>query len=198
MRPKLMRINHLLLILFAMTLVGHAEPNQLPTHKINNLAVAISHAEGFGQRRTNLPTRYHNPGDLKSRRDLPKLPGQRYLGKGGHVVFSSDEAGWAALRGYIQKMVDGRSRRYRPNMTLAQVARMYAGNWRPWVKIVSTELGVPPNTTLATYFHEDVVEPPALVFPAPKLDLVSPVPVVGSPFVFEAAEDRAGRPLHRN
>src|SRR5208337_3092368 len=86
------------------------------------------------------------------------------------------------------------SRRYRPNMTLAQVARMYAGNWRPWVKIVSTELGVPPNTTLATYFHEDVVEPPALVFPAPKLDLVSPVPVVGSPFVFEAAEDRAGRP----
>lgn len=116
--------------------------------KLQSLAVAISHAEGFGIRHA-IPTRYHNPGDLKSRRDLHKLPGQKKLGKGDHVVFANDAAGWAALRDYVSKMVDGRSRRFRPSMTITQVAKQYAGRWRPWVKIVTTELDVEPDTTIA-------------------------------------------------
>jgi len=119
--------------------------------KVDDLATAISHAEGFGKRGT-IPSRYHNPGDLRARPESPPITGQVRIGKAGHIVFKDDEAGKAALRSCIVQMVDGRSRHFRADMTLAQVARVYAENWRPWVKIVSRELGVPPTTTLRAYF----------------------------------------------
>lgn len=137
---------------------------QVDSQKLDRLAVAISHAEGFGMKRA-IPTRYHNPGDLKSRRGLAKLSGQRSLGKGDHIVFANDAAGWAALKDYLSRMVDGRSRRYRPGMTLAQVAKTYAGRWRPWVAIVSKELGVPPTATIGELLAPDDVPPP-LALPA--------------------------------
>lgn len=148
--------------------------------KMERFCHAIALAEGFGLKGA-LPTRYHNPGDLKSRRDLAKLPGQKRLGKGDHVVFTSDAAGWAALQDYIRKMVDGRSRRFRPNMTIKQVACVYAGNWRPWVKIVTTELGVTPTTTLAELLTPDSTEPPTVVMvqtPVMGLVLVSQQPAI--------------------
>jgi hypothetical protein len=55
-------------------------------------------------------------------------------------------------------------------MTLNQVARGYAQNWRPWVAIVSKELGVSPSTTLKAYFHEDTEELPALDLPLSAVD----------------------------
>lgn len=145
--------------------------------KVDDLATAISHAEGFGKRHT-IPTRYHNPGDLKALSGSTQLPGQVRIGKAGHIVFKDDEAGMAALRDYIVRMVDGRSTHFRPNMTFNQVARRYAQNWRPWVNAVSRELGVRPTTTLQAYFNMDsspkanvkpVVKPPieAALPPAP-------------------------------
>lgn len=147
-----MRINHLALALLIVmsSIGGHAQGPD--TGRINDLATAISHAEGFGIPRT-IPSRYHNPGDLKAHPDSVPLAGQVRIGKAGHIVFKDDEAGKAALRDYILKMMDGRSGHFHANMTLSQVARVYAENWRPWVRIVSTELGVPPTTTLLAYFH---------------------------------------------
>jgi hypothetical protein len=138
------------MLIVASSIAGHAQGPDIG--KVNNLATAISHAEGFGKRGT-IPTRYHNPGDLKAFPNSPPLAGQVRIGKGGHIVFKNDEAGKAALRDSILKMMDGRSAHFHPGMTLNQVARRYAEDWRPWVRIVSRELGVPPTTTLRAYFH---------------------------------------------
>jgi len=157
-----MRINHLAvaLLIVASSIVGQAQG--LDAGKVNDLATAISHAEGFGRRGT-IPSRYHNPGDLKASPDSLPLAGQVRIGKAGHIVFKDDEAGKAALRDHILQMMDGRSGYFHPNMTLNQVARRYAQNWRPWVRIVSKELGVPPTTTLRAYFHNGA-EPLAVSF----------------------------------
>jgi hypothetical protein len=138
----------ILLLLLGLCLfpaVGQAQT--VDKQKLDSFATAVAHAEGFGVRHA-IPTRYHNPGDLKSAAIYKKLPGQKALGKGDHVVFESDAAGWAALRDYLSKMVDGRSKRFNPEMTLAQVSRVYAGNWRPWLKIVTAELNASPTTKL--------------------------------------------------
>jgi hypothetical protein len=152
-----------LLLLLALMLPAVSVAQNVDKQKVAQFATAVAHAEGFGIRHA-IPTRYHNPGDLKSRRDLRKLPGQRALGKGDHIVFASDAAGWAALHDYITKMVDGRSRRFNPNMTIAQVSRVYAGNWRPWVKIVCRELDATPTTKLRDLLYEEEPAAPKVIF----------------------------------
>lgn len=168
-----------LLLLLTLVLSGVSMAQNVDRQKVANFATAVAHAEGFGVRHA-IPTRYHNPGDLKSRRDFTRLPGQLALGKGDHIVFASDRAGWAALNDLVTKMVDGRSKHFNQNMTLAQVARVYAGNWRPWVKIVSTELGVSPSTRLRDLLLSSEPEPPTVVFtqtPMPDLPVFVPVDV---------------------
>jgi hypothetical protein len=147
-----MRINHLAVALLIATtsIGGHAQDPD--SSKINNLVTAISHAEGFGVPGT-IPSRYHNPGDLRAGSDPTPWAGQVRVGKAGHIVFKDDEAGIAALRDCVTKMIDGRSHYFHSNMTFSQVARRYAEDWRPWVRIVSMDLGVSPNTTLRAYFH---------------------------------------------
>ena len=169
-----MRINRLAvaLLIVAVPLAGQS-PTPDPD-KVNDLATAISHAEGFGKRST-IPSRYHNPGDLKAFSRSTPVAGQVRIGKAGHIVFRDDEAGKAALRDYIVRMMDGRSAHYNPNLTLNQVARRYAENWRPWVKVVSKELGVPPNTTLRAYFNMDIAPVKANVRPVVKPVIKPPV-----------------------
>jgi len=165
-----MRINHLAVALLVVAAPALGRAQTPDADRVNNLATAISHAEGFGKRST-IPSRYHNPGDLKTFSKSTPIEGQVRIGKAGHIVFRDDEAGKAALRDYIVRMMDGRSSHYTPDLTLNQVARRYAENWRPWVKVVSRELGVPPTTTLRAYFHADAPPAPALSFrplPAPK------------------------------
>jgi len=159
----------LLLVLGLSLLPAIAQGQTLDKQKLNSLATAVAHAEGFGVRHA-IPTRYHNPGDLKSAAIYEPLPGQKMLGKGGHIVFQNDAAGWAALKDYLSKMVDGRSRRFKPDMTLAQVSRVYAGNWRPWLNIVTSELNVQPGTKLRELLLYCEPEPPLITV------VQSPVP----------------------
>ncbi len=170
-----MRINHLAvaLLIVVSSIKGHAQAPDIA--KVNDLATAISHAEGFGIRGT-IPSRYHNPGDLRTRPESPPLAGQVRIGKAGHIVFKDDEAGKAALRQCILQMMDGRSRHFHSDMTLNQVARVYAENWRPWVKAVSRELGVPPTTTLRAYFHNGAVLSAVSYRPAPAAKPTPPPP----------------------
>ncbi len=205
-----MRINHLTVgLLVVSSIAGHAEG--LDSDKVNALATAISHAEGFGRRGT-IPSRYHNPGDLKTSSGSVPLTGQVRIGKAGHIVFKDDQAGKAALRNCIVQMMDGRSTHFRPHMTLDQVARVYAKNWRPWVKIVSTELGVPPSTTLWAYFHKNAAPtaenfrsfarganplpvPPLVRFPESRniLDAVLDIPVDVPPLVEDVPQHHRWR-----
>src|ERR1700739_1283015 len=86
-----MRINHLAvaLLIAAWSTAGHAQDPH--PNKSNDLATAISRAEGFGIPGT-IPSRYHNPGDLKAS-TVDQLAGQALIGKAGHIVFKDDEAG---------------------------------------------------------------------------------------------------------
>jgi hypothetical protein len=126
---------------------------------VQSFAHAIAKAEGFGRLHT-IPTRYHNPGDLKAIRGFV-YPGQRSVGKAGHVIFMNDAAGWTALEHQIQRMLDGQSHIYSPAMTLREVARKYAGNSRRWTKNVSWALAADPLDTLAELFGL----PPTILFP---------------------------------
>ena len=111
---------------------------------------AIADAEGF--RKPNaIPTRYHNPGDIKFTVGY-RYPGQIGIGKGGHVIFKNDAAGWAALNHQVHKMLDGTSRHYRLDMTLNQVGRNYAENWRVWANHVAKDLHCSPKLTLREIF----------------------------------------------
>jgi hypothetical protein len=121
------------------------EPPTEPSTKIEQFAHAIARAEGF-YRKGTIPNRYHNPGDLKAVKGFT-YPGQVGIGKGRHVIFANYTAGWNALYHQIHKMLAGDSH-YSPSMTIEQVARKYAGNWRQWSRNVSHNLGVPATTTL--------------------------------------------------
>ncbi len=123
--------------------------------RVQEFAKAIAKAEGYGRAGT-IPTRYHNPGDLKAVKGY-KFPGQAGVGKGGHVRFVNDAAGWNALIHQIDKVIAGESR-YSVNMTLREISKKYAGNWRVWSKNVAHNLGVEPDA----YLWECLDVPPAL------------------------------------
>jgi len=120
--------------------------------KVVSLAQAIAQAEGFGIRGA-LPTRYHNPGDLKVAAAGQKYPGQCGIGKGSHVRFCTDRAGWLALYHQLDKVAVGDSKHYAPDMTLVQFAKRYARDWRHWAKNVARDLNVSTTTTLAEYLE---------------------------------------------
>ena len=123
--------------------------------RVQPLAQAIAKAEGFGKTGA-LPTRLHNPGDLKAVRGY-QYPGQVGVGKGGHIRFCNDTYGWSALKHQIAKIVDGTSR-YNVNLSLQQLGRHYAGNWRVWSRNVARNLGASPEAHL----WEILGVPPAL------------------------------------
>lgn len=141
----------LLTIAFAL-LFGSAGWAQVDAQKLDKLCHAIAKAEGFYIKGT-IPNRYANPGDLKA--GHTPLPGQRKIGKAGHIVFVNDEAGWAALREYLTGIAEGRRKHYVASMTLSATSRVYAQRWQPWLRIVTKELGVPGSTPINLYLKPD-------------------------------------------
>ncbi len=135
--------------------------------KIDLFAHAVAKAEGFYDGPRTLPARCHNPGDLKAAYHMT-YPGQVGVCKGGHIRFRRDADGWAALRNQIEKALSGQSHFYSPNMTLRQVAKKYAADYRIWLKNVRHNLGgVSPDLTLAEFFdlgRADYVTPNDDVF----------------------------------
>ena len=121
--------------------------------KLNKFAHAVARTEGFGTKNT-IPTRYHNPGDLKCKpKDNRHFKGMKGVGKGGHTIFKNDEAGWEALRTQITLVLEGHSKNFNRNMTINQMAKKYAKDWHRWANNMSHNLGVSPDTTLADYFE---------------------------------------------
>jgi hypothetical protein len=127
---------------------------QAASNRVDKFAEAIAYAEGYG-RPGVIPTRYHNPGDIKGVKGW-RFPGQRALGKGNHVIFRTDADGWNALREQIRKIVDGRSKHYTADMTIAQMARRYAARSHNWTVMVTKKLGVPASTRLRDYLVPDM------------------------------------------
>lgn len=112
---------------------------------IKRFAEAIATAEGFGVPGA-IPTRAHNPGDLKLPASLSPLG---YLA--GHTIFATDEDGWQALYRQLQLIVDGRSRIYTLSMTIDEMGARYAPpDPQTWARNVARVLGVPTNVRLRT------------------------------------------------
>lgn len=107
---------------------------------------AIAHAEGFYVA-GSLPNRCHNPGDLAlGDRGLGTCRSAGY-GASDITVFSGDAEGWQALYLQAEHMLSGRSRVYRLDMSLAEVALKYAEDAN-WGVNVARTLGVAVTTTL--------------------------------------------------
>jgi hypothetical protein len=104
--------------------------------KIRRIAQAIARAEGYGVPGA-IPTVRNNPGNLK--------------GPDGVIrTYSTPEEGWQALYRQVLLMLTGESRYYKPEMTIAEIARTYTGEARfmDWANNVSLFLGVTPQTRL--------------------------------------------------
>ena len=138
--------NYLISKFVGLFLVGtlHAA---VPSPKVVQFAHAIAQAEGYNLK-GSIPNRCNNPGDLKG----TAFPGQIGVCKGGHARFKNAAAGWAALYHQIEKIEDGASTKYTRDTTFGQIARTYAQNYRPWVKIVTKMLNVDEDTQILDYF----------------------------------------------
>jgi hypothetical protein len=147
-----------LLLLLMLVLTGIASAQDVDKQKVANFATAVAKAEGFGVPHA-IPTRYHNPGNIRSTRTGHHYAGQVGLNRCGYVIFKSDAYGWKALQEQLELMASGQSAHYDTNMTIVSVAKMYATGWRVWSKNVAKRLGVPPTTTLAEYFAAEAPEP---------------------------------------
>lgn len=138
-----------LLISLCLTVVVHGQ--SLDEQKLDAFAHAVALTEGFGTPHT-VPTRYHNPGDIRAHKGV-HYPGQVGLNRHGYVIFKDDAAGFAALKDQLRTTLEGQSKHYNVDMTITQVAKLYATKWRVWAKNVSKHLDVPPSTTLRAYFE---------------------------------------------
>jgi hypothetical protein len=126
--------------------LGHCETQQ---EQVHTFARAIARTEGFFVRGT-IPNRLHNPGDIMT--SLPHAyPGQVGIYK-HYAVFKSDAWGWAALERQIQRVIDGSSTKYSQDMTMVQIAKVYAENWSYWGKTVCKILKISPQLTFQEYF----------------------------------------------
>jgi len=110
---------------------------------------AIAKQEGFFRPGT-IPNRNHNPGDLKFVAGY-SFPGQRGVDRFGHVIFKNDYWGWAALQNQVRKMCV-ESGRYSPQMSIQQIGRLYARDWKRWSANVAKNMNCDPHTTLAELF----------------------------------------------
>jgi hypothetical protein len=119
--------------------VAWAKRGGFVSANVRELARAIAYAEGFHVPNT-IPAKRNNPGDLKS---------------GGVIAtFANAAEGWEALERQLMSIVNGSSRYYSLNMTIAQMGETWApssdGNTAgAWARNVAGQLGVSVNTRLS-------------------------------------------------
>src|SRR4029079_13986317 len=103
--------------------------------QIFRLSRAIARAEGFFKDGSR-PARNHNPGDLTV--DTIKKAIRK---DGPYVVYRSDADGWEALEQQCRLMLSGKSKYYKPTMTIEEVGRIYTStDQEAWIKAVTQHL----------------------------------------------------------
>lgn len=117
--------------------------------EVATFAQAIARTEGYCIAKT-VPNRLHNPGDIMTSL-RHAYPGQTGIYK-HYAIFKSDRWGWAALENQIQRVIDGTSTKYTSDMTMMEIAKVYAENWRYWGRTVCTILRIDPRLTFDEYF----------------------------------------------
>jgi len=111
--------------------------------QVSRIAWAIARAEGFlvaGSR----PKRNHNPGNLTQ-----DLTGKAIGRDGLYVIYATDEDGLEALKKQVGLMLSGKSKVYKPTMTILEVAERYTTTEQEdWARNVARGLGVSIRTPL--------------------------------------------------
>lgn len=104
--------------------------------RLRQWADAVAHAEGWYEGSVSWSN--NNPGNVKG------LSGQ-------FLVFGSAADGFAYLQDYLYRAATGQHAAYSPDMTLLEMAHIYTGEDKAaaWASIVSADLGVTPDTSLA-------------------------------------------------
>lgn len=126
----------------------------VPDQCVKDLAKAIAFAEGFGIKGA-VPTRAHNPGDLK----IPGTPPELKTGEEGITIFPDDESGWNALYSQLIRIQTSRSHIYRLDMTLSEFSTHWTDTQESsWLSNVIYKLrqegyDIDKNTTLGDYFN---------------------------------------------
>ncbi len=133
-------------------------PPSAPPTTLNLLerwAEAIKSVEGWfvPNQRADYPKgsrsfRNNNPGNLRSSKFQTGV-------RDGFAYFQDYETGWKALLFQLRIAADGRSKVYRPDMTLAEFFAVYApsgdgNNPHRYAKQVATYLGIPVDTKIKT------------------------------------------------
>ena len=141
--------NYFLSKIVGMFFVGTLHAAVAPSPRVVQFAHAIAQAEGYNLK-GSIPARCNNPGDLKG----AAFPGQVGVCKGGHARFRTADAGWAALYHQIEKIQDGTSTKYTNRATFKDVAKTYAQNYRPWLKIVTETLQVDDDDEVGAFLSD--------------------------------------------
>lgn len=128
--------------------IADPAPDPVPEalSKLDQWALAIQTMEGWFS--GSLTWRHNNPGALR-------FSIYETDNKNGFSVFPDYEAGFKALKFQLQIAADGRSKIYRPEMTLLEFFKTYApssDNNDPenYAKFVAGKLSVPINTQIKT------------------------------------------------
>jgi len=108
---------------------------------------AVAFAEGADIEGSN-PDRLNNPGDIS---DFLGVFGSEHHSGSDITHFPTKEVGWGHLHWKFGRIVKGNSSVYPPNWSWLRVARKYAKDWEPWLKIVTEKLGVTSETTPRDY-----------------------------------------------
>lgn len=106
------------------------------------LANAIIKAEGSNQA-------WNNPGDLTGG-DVPQQYQTGVVNSAGVVSISDPTIGRNLLLEKLQRIMNGQSNIYSPDMTITQFAAIYTGgdHGSQWAASVASDLGVSVETTL--------------------------------------------------
>lgn len=140
---------------------------------LDQLASAISTAEGYGASAGNRPTRNNNPGDLTG----SGYPGQTGTDAQGFAIFATPAAGKAALNAYLSRNLasvgsgSGPYGSLTPNSTLQDFLNIYADNPDSgYVSAVAQGVGAAPTTTLGQLQGLGAAAPAPIAAPASDAD----------------------------
>ena len=129
------------LIAIVILLVYLALEKRSELGSVEELAQAIARAEGYYVS-GSLPQRRNNPGALK-------LDGNEI------TQFATPSEGWAALHRQLEKILNGESAFYTPDMSIRQVAEIWTGGDKPdaWARIVAGELQVDETLSIGAVIY---------------------------------------------
>jgi hypothetical protein len=127
-----------------------SDPSTWPSgDRIFLVCHAIAYAEGANVAGSN-PDRLNNPGDIS---DYYNTYGGEVHSGSNVTEFPNKATGWNILHRKIQNIANGASSSYSATDSWNVIAQKWAGDWQNWVNIVSQNLGVDPNSTLADYLN---------------------------------------------